>query len=205
MKPNARWIRWTLGFTLALVAVSGHSQTMRYWTGASDGVRLDLDANWDPVGVPEPNDILIWDGRTTSNLFLTFTTAGVQGAFGQSGRDIYLTSGQVRAVTIYGAVGLQFAIRINNITVEAGAGPLTLGLPGTNTLDVLWGGQGGQTHTLINDSANPFTIHPEVRIRYGGGGAHTLIFGAVATGLSIITTVPTIIRPPSLPSRAAGG
>jgi len=177
MKPNARWIRWTLGFTLALVAVSGHSQTMRYWTGASDGVRLDLDANWDPVGVPEPNDILIWDGRTTSNLFLTFTTAGVQGAFGQSGRDIYLTSGQVRAVTIYGAVGLQFAIRINNITVEAGAGPLTLGLPGTNILDVLWGGQGGQTHTLINDSANPVTIHPEVRIRYGGGGAHTLIFG----------------------------
>lgn len=152
------------------------AQTMRYWTGAGDGVRLDLDTNWDPVGVPQPTDIMVWDGRTSSNLFLTFTTGGVQGAFGQLGRDIYLTSQQIHAVTIYGAVGLQSAIRINNITMEPGAGPFTLGLSTTNILDVIWGGQGGQIHTLLNDSTNPATLEPNVRIRYGGGGAHTLVF-----------------------------
>lgn len=171
-------VRWGSGLSVVLVAaMSAYGQTTLYWTGADDGVRLDLAGNWDPPAVPQPNDIMVWDGRTRSNLFLTFTTGGVQGAFGQLGRDIYLTSNQTYPVTIYGAVGLQFALRINNITLDPGAGALTLGMPDTNILDILWGGQGGQTHTLINNSVHPVTINPQVRIRYGGGGAHTLIFG----------------------------
>lgn len=161
---------------ILLTGTAAMGQTSLFWTGAGDGVRLDLNSNWDPVAVPQPNDIMVWDGRTSSNLFLTFTTSGVQGAFGQLGRDIYLTSNQVHGVTIYGAVGLQFALRINNITLDAGAGPFTLGLPGTNTLDIIWGGQNGQTHTLINNSVSPATINPQVRIRFGGGGAHPMIF-----------------------------
>lgn len=178
MKAKFSSLGWSLnlGLALAVLPTLVPAQTTRYWTGAGDGVRLDLDTNWDPVGVPQPTDIMVWDGRTSSNLFLTFTTGGVQGAFGQLGRDVYLTSQQTHAVTFYGAVGLQFAIRVNNITIEPGAGAFTLGLPETNILDLLWGGQSGQTHTLLNDSTNPATIQPNVRIRYGGGGAHTLIF-----------------------------
>ncbi|GIX50615.1 MAG: hypothetical protein KatS3mg132_809 [Limisphaera sp.] len=177
MKPGTNWIRDTLLLGLVCAAPLVHGQATLYWTGAGDGVRLDLDTNWDPPGLPQPNDLMVWDGRTTSNLFLTFVTGNIQGAFGQLGRDIYLTSNQVNAVTFYGAVGTQFAIRMNNITIEPGAGPFTFGLPGTNLIDVIWGGQGGQTHTLINDSAHPATLNAEVRIRYGGGGAHTLLFG----------------------------
>ncbi|NGO39550.1 hypothetical protein G4L39_09095 [Limisphaera ngatamarikiensis] len=176
MKTIQTWIRRSLLLGLTLAATAAHGQATLYWTGAGDGVRLDLETNWDPPGIPQPNDIMVWDGRTSSNLFLTFTTGGIQGAFGQLGRDFYITSNQVHAVTLYGAVGTQFAIRMNNITIEPGAGPFTFGLLGTNLIDVIWGGQGGQTHTLINNSAQPATINAQVRIRYGGGGAHTLLF-----------------------------
>ena len=179
MKPTMTWIRHPLllALTFMCVAPAAHGQATLYWTGDGDGVRLDLENNWDPPGLPQPNDIMVWDGRTSSNLFLTFVTGNIQGAFAQLGRDIYLTSNQVNAVTFYGAVGTQFAIRMNNITIDAGAGPFTFGLPGTNLIDVIWGGQSGQTHTLINNSEHPATINAEVRIRYGGGGAHTLLFG----------------------------
>lgn len=162
------------------IAIVTQAQTVRTWTGLADGVRLDLAANWDPNdAVPQPNDTMRWDGLTTSNLFLTFTTTALQGAYGQNGRDIYLTSNQTNSVTIYGSVGLAAAIRANGITVEEGAGSLILGSEGTNSsdvLDMLWGGVTSQTHTWVNNSTNPVILKPNIRFRYGGGGAHTIVF-----------------------------
>lgn len=162
------------------IVLTSNAQTIRTWTGLADGVRLDLAGNWDPNdAVPQPNDTMLWNGVTTSNLFLTFITGAISGAWGQNGRDIYLTANQVHSVTIYGSAGIQQTLRMNGITVEEGAGALTLGSDGTNQLDVLdllLGGVTGQTHTWINNSTNPVTFKPNVRIRYGGGGAHTIIF-----------------------------
>jgi len=168
----------TVGISLLFASLL-QAQTQYFWTGAANGTNLVTAGNWDPNGVPAPStgDIMTWDGRTTGPVFVTFTTTAMQGWSGQPGLNIYITSNQRDPVTFYASVGLAAAIRLNGITIDPGAGAFTLGDDSTTIFDVIWGGLSGQTHTWINNSANPATLKPNVRFRYGGGQAHTLNFG----------------------------
>lgn len=177
-------------FTMFLVALATSgvlAQTIYYWTGAGDGYRLDNANNWDPVGTPSPGgdygDILIWDGRTTTNLALTFTTTAMQGWSGgiDRGLDVWLTSNQTNSVTFYGSVGLSAAIRMDDFQIDEGAGAFTLGAAVTPLFDLLMGGTNSQTHQFINNSSNPATINPAVRLRHGGGGAHVYEFSGAGS------------------------
>lgn len=182
MKTRLAVLRLFTMLWVASAASVALAQTTYYWTGAGDGYRLDNANNWDPVGTPSPGgdygDILVWDGRTTTNLNLTFTTTALQGWSGgvDRGLDVWLTANQTNSVTFYGSVGLSAAIRMDDFQIDEGAGAFTLGAMTIPIFDLLMGGTAGQTHQFINNSSNPATINPAVRLRHGGGGAHTYVF-----------------------------
>ncbi len=202
MKSKLTTLLIVLCSTLVTTAVFG--QVTYIWIGPSGG-DLATTNNWNPNGTPSgPNsDTMEFNGQTVGPVAATSNT-GTQTGFsgGNWGLGTYLTANQVNSVTFYTTVANAASpgIRMNGITLDSGAGSLQFGVNSTtNALDTVWGGAAGGIHTWANNSANPVIICPDLRLRYGGGGAHTLVFGG--TGNWVVTnylitanTSPTIVQ-----------
>jgi autotransporter-associated beta strand protein len=169
--------------TFLTTAVFG--QTTLVWTNQLGG-QIGVTANWNPNGVPNPNsgapgDTMQFDGQTVGPLYLKADgglNAGVSGS--AVGLVIYMDSNQVSSVNIAYDVPGGFnstGVRTANITVDPGAGTLSLGNTNQNVaLYMVLGGVNGQIHEFLNNSANPAIIYPGWRLAYGGGGSHTISF-----------------------------
>lgn len=185
MKTRTNKLLSTIAALVCSTAVTSVvAQTTFTWTNAAGG-DIATAANWDPNGVPSPTsgadplfgDEMLWDGRTTTDLSLTANT-GQTGFSGSAwGLRLRLSSNQTNAVNIKSVVALTAGTRINSITIDPGAGQFSLGDNTANVLDLLVGGTNPQTHTWVNNSTNAVVINPNVRWRYGGGGAHTFDIG----------------------------
>ena len=181
MKPRLTILKFLIILCSAITTTAVFGQTTFIWTNSAGG-DLSTAANWTPNGVPSgPNsDTMEFNGQSTGPVSATSNTGGQTGfSGGVWGLNTYLTASQVSPVTFYTTIasGASPGIRINGITIDSGAGALSLGnTSSSNALDVVMGGAAGQIHTWLNNSANPVTVYPNFRIRYGGGGAHTIIF-----------------------------
>ncbi len=150
------------------------------WDGGPAGTGTDLGffENWmdDLVPSTAAGDTMEFTGLAPGPLTLLYNDGAFVGAAGDPGVNISLTSSQTSSVSIDAGDNTN-AIRLNNITIAAGAGALTLGdtLGAPFTLNM--GGAGGQTHTWLNNSSNLATIASEVALNTGGGGVHTLAVG----------------------------
>lgn len=192
MKTRPRLLRNLLAACSLSVLTSAIGQVSVFtWTNQAGG-DIATAANWTNSaganGVPSPTsgpdlsdptlygDEMLFDGVTTGALALTANT-GQSGFSGQNwGLRIHLTSNQTAAVNIRSVVAQSAGTRFGRITVDAGAGQFSLGDNTANVLDTLWGGSNPATHYWTNNSVNPVVIYPNVRWRYGGGGAHTFDF-----------------------------
>lgn len=148
------------------------------WDGGGVGATdLGTAVNWNDDLVPSvaAGDVAIWNGSVTSPLALVYSNNAFAGAAGNPGVNFSLTAGQTDSLNI--DAGLNTAsLRLNNVTIAAGAGAFSLG-NGTDVFNLTLGGAGGQTHTWTNDSSNAVTIGTDVAFGLGGGGVHTLAIG----------------------------
>src|SRR5688572_7344566 len=85
---------------------------------------------------------------------------------------IDVTAAQSGSVQIDAAASAG-ALRLDDITIAAGAGTFRIG-DGSGTTGLTLGGAGGQTHAWANNSSNTAVVGSEVTFGLGGGGAHTL-------------------------------
>ncbi len=181
--------------TAATTAAFG--QTIYTWTNSAAVADLATAANWNPNGVPSigsgslTGDTMLFDGQTPSAVVATSNTGGQTGSsVGNplAGIYVHLSVNQVNPVSFSTTVAnsASSGIRFNSFQIDAGAGAFTLGKNSTtNCLDTLWGTSNPSQQGITNNSANPVTIYPDVRWRYGAGGAHTIVFGG--TGNFLIT------------------
>ena len=164
----------------ALVAGAVHGQTTYTWTNALGG-NIATAANWDPNGQPSgaTQDNAVFDGRTAGPLTVVSTATSLPSTgFGSQGINLLFTANQVSSVTFTSAVPTGMAAYgVNNIQIDSGAGAVTFGNPNTTGYRYeLFGRPAGAVHALINNSANPATLHGNVRFQAGGGAAFTLDF-----------------------------
>ena len=163
-------------------------QTTYTWTGAGDGASYGNATNWDPMGIPMgcvPGDIAQWDGRTTTNLFITCNITGfICDPFGPVGLSFLLTANQTNSVQIISPVALSSSLSLFGITNNSSNAPFILGNGSANVLSITMR-PAGATHDWVNNSTNPTVIYPNVRWQAGGGAIYTLIFDG--TGNWIVT------------------
>lgn len=192
MKNRVRLLKSLLAVCSLTALTSAFGQVNIFtWTNQAGG-DIATAANWTNSaganGVPSPTsgpdlsdptlygDEMLFDGATTGALALRADT-GQSGFSGQNwGLRIHMSSNQTAAVNIRSIVAQSSGTRFGRIIVDAGAGQFSLGDNTANVLDTLWGGSNPATHNWTNNSANPVVIYPNVRWRYGGGGAHTFDF-----------------------------
>jgi len=177
---------------LALSAVASTTalgqQLVYDWTNNVAG-DLATAANWTPNGVPIPGtssgytgDLMQFNGQSTGPVYATSNGGAQTGSsVGGTTAGLYveLTANQASPVTFYTTVNnsASSGLRFNTITIDAGAGTFNFGHGSTtNCLDTVWGTANPSGQYLINNSANPAIIYPDVRWRLGAGGAHTFQF-----------------------------
>lgn len=148
------------------------------WDGGVGGTAVDLGtaANWTGDTLPSvvTPDIAEWNGTVAGPLSLIHSNNAFAGAPGNGGISLNITAAQTGAVTIDSGTNVS-ALRMNNLTVEAGAGAFTLG-DTLNAFGLTLGGVPG-THTWTNSSSNPVTISSDITWGLGGQGAHILAVG----------------------------
>lgn len=150
----------------------------RNYIGPTNGNIATL-ANWDPNTPAFPGTAttvfsgitLQWNGTTTGNLLLTSTGQSV------TSFDFLFTGNQTSSVAIANAAN---DIRIRNLTVDSGAGPVTLG-NATNGVRIEGVAAGTPSvHTAnvwTNNSANTVTITGPVNNSGGIGNKDLQIAG----------------------------
>ena len=162
--------------TFATTAVFG--QVLYTWTGGGDGVGLANPTNWTPQGLPSgaTQDTAEWNGVTTTNLVITYGTAGLPSTgFGSSGINLVMTALQTNPVQVISVAAPSAGVGINNIEVDAGAAPFTWGDTTANNL-LSFGRPAGGTHSFQNNSTNPVVINPSVKWQAGGGNGYVYWF-----------------------------
>lgn len=180
----------------AFTLTSAIGQTVYTWTNNAGG-DLGTAANWSPNGTPNigsaslTGDTMLFNGVATGPLALTSNGGAQTGSSvgnALAGLYVHLSPGQNNPVQFHTTVAgsASSGIRFNSIQVDAGAGSFIMGKNSTtNCLDTLWGTSNPSQQGITNFSVNPVIIHPDVRWRYGAGGAHTIVFGG--TGDFLIT------------------
>ena len=185
MKTKLTLLKLTilLCFTLATTAAFG--QTL-IWTNpvvvGPNGNNIGVTTNWSggsPVGgtvwefngtVPGPMLVYQNDGidHNSGNL--------VGGTAGGNGGSIYVNASQTSPVQLSTTASpASINMGFNTLTVDLGAGQLTLGDNTANILATV-GRPSGTTHDFINNSANPVIICPNFEWQNGGGLAMVLEF-----------------------------
>jgi len=183
----------------ATTAVLGQTATNYIWIGAANGTNLATAGNWTTNGVDpavtlpsghgldgiSPGDTAIWDGRTTTNLVITYGTVSLPGTgFASLGINLVMTTNQTNSVQVISSVAGSAGVGVNNIEVASGAGAFTWGDTTANNL-LTFGRPAGAVHHFVNNSTNPVTINPSVRWQAGGGNGYTYDF--IGPGNWIIT------------------
>ncbi|RYD44203.1 MAG: hypothetical protein EOP83_31385, partial [Verrucomicrobiaceae bacterium] len=157
-------------------ATNSHAATIT-WDGgpAATGVDIGTGENWAGDVLPSvaTPDTAQWNGSPTGALSLVYSNAVFSGVAGNVGMNLELTAAQTDSVSIDSGLNIASA-RINNITLAAGAGALTLG-NGTDAFNITLGG-GASTQTFTNNATNTATISSDVVFGLGGGGNHVLNF-----------------------------
>lgn len=189
-------------FLAVLMSVPSYAATLVWDGGGSPSDDLGLPANWNPDAAPSvaTPDLIQWDGTVTGPLSLIYTAANstLGGAAGNPGLDLLITATQADALNLDSGTNTA-AIRLNSITIAAGAGAFSLG-NSANAFNLTLGGAGGQTHTWTNDSSSTSIVASDVNWGLGGGGNHTLAlagtgqwqinkaFAPLANNLSLLKT-----------------
>jgi autotransporter-associated beta strand protein len=146
------------------------------WDGGPGGTGTDLGtaANWAGDTLPSVNGGLgEWDGSVAGALSLDYAS-GLSGSAGNTGLDLSILATQTGSLSIDASTTT--SLRLDDITIAAGAGAFTLGNGSAPTFNITLGGNGGETHTWTNDSSNTATISSEVAFGLGGGGNHQFEF-----------------------------
>ncbi|MDB6170915.1 MAG: sorting protein [Chthoniobacteraceae bacterium] len=145
------------------------------WDGGGiGGVDLGTATNWTDDVLPDVavGDTALWNGAVAGPLSLVYSNAAFAGAAGNPGIDLSLTAAQISSLNIDSGANTN-TLRLNNITIAAGAGAFSLG-NGTGAFNITLGGAPG-THVWTNNSANTAAVASDVAFGTGGGGAHTLM------------------------------
>lgn len=116
-----------------------------------------------------------WNGTVAGALALNYGNNVLAGSAGNQGLNLNFTSAQTESVSIDTGANTA-SLRMNGLTVAAGAGAFSLG-NNTDAFNITLGGTAGETHTWTNDSASPVTVGSDVTFGLGGGGTHTLAVG----------------------------
>ncbi len=184
MKTSLTILKPTIILCSIFATTAVFGQMTYTWTNSAGG-DLAGSTNWNPNGVPNPNDANVgdtmqFDGQSSGPVAATSNTGAQVGYSGGAwGLKVHLTSNQTSPVNFYTTVANAASpgIRFSDITIDSAAGSFSLGNSSTtNALDTIWGGMAGQTHTWVNNSTNPATIYPNARWRFGGGGVHNFVF-----------------------------
>lgn len=148
------------------------------WDGGGTGdINLSNPLNWSDDLLPDVTigDTMQWNGTVVGPLSLEYTDSSFAGSPGNPGVDLSVTAAQTGSLNIDSGANI-LSLRMNNLTIEAGAGAFSLG-NGADMFNITLGGAGGQTHTWTNNSSNAAIIASDVVTGVGGGGAHTLALG----------------------------
>ncbi len=182
MKTRLTMLKLLIILCSAFATTAAFGQTIYSWTGAANGTNLATAGNWDPNGLPSgaTQDTAQWDGRTTTNLVISYTTAGLGNTgFGTSGINLLLTPNQVNSVQIISSAAVSAGVGIFGITNNSAAATLTLGE--TNTANQLLmftrPGNAGTVHSFVNNSSTAVIMNPSVQWQAGGGVACVMDFG----------------------------
>jgi len=145
--------------------------------GGTGGTDLGTAVNWSGDALPSvaTPDTAQWNGTVAGPLSLIYSDASFAGAAGNTGLNLSVTGTQTSSLNIDSGANTS-SLRLNNITIDAGAGAFSLG-DGTGTFNITLGGVAGQTHTWTNNSSNTAVLASDVVIGLGGGGTHTLALG----------------------------
>ncbi len=164
--------------SLGCATFSSFSQTTNIWTGG-DGTGREIGAgtNWHNGIPPMLSDTAMWDGTVAGPLDLVYNTSVLTSGFGTSGINLYLSGDQTGPVSIDTESSPTSAnLPIWHITIEEGAGQLTIG--GTNASHRLsiTARPAGVVHEWVNNSTNAAIINPQVIWQAGGGATWTMHF-----------------------------
>jgi autotransporter-associated beta strand protein len=140
------------------------------WNGGPGAIGVGVTATFNG-GVPGPMNLVTFDGHD-------HTGFAIGGDFGANGISLDLTPGQTSPVTLTCPNLTCTSVGFRNITMEAGAGQLTLGDSTLNDLDFTMRPSGG-TFDWINNSANPVIINSSLTWQAGGGIAYTIILDGI--------------------------
>jgi autotransporter-associated beta strand protein len=161
-----------------LVLAGGTTRAATWmWDGGPAGTLTELGtsttAQWSPDGTPNVNgDTLQWNGLVPGSLVLSYTS-GLGGAAGNTGLNLNLTTNQTGALTIDTGASTA-SLRLDHVTIVAGAGAFTLG-NGLNTFNITLGGGAG-TRVWSNHSLSTATVNADVVFGSGGAANQTFIF-----------------------------
>lgn len=139
-------------------------------TGATD---LGTGVNWSPDALPSvvTPDTAQWNGFVGGALSLIYSNTAFTGASPNPGINLNITGSQTGSLNIDSGANTE-PLRMNTLTVAAGAGAFSIG-NGANTFNLTLGGAAG-THTWTNNSSNAVTIGSDVVMGRGGAGLHVL-------------------------------
>lgn len=147
------------------------------WDGGGGDTNLSNPLNWSADIIPDVslNDTALWDGTVAGPLSLLYGDAAFAGVAGNTGIDLSMAATQTGSLNIDTGANTN-SLRMNNLSIAAGAGAFSLG-DGAGAFNITLGGAGGQTHTWTNSSTSTATIGSDVVIGLGGAGAHNLALG----------------------------
>lgn len=163
---------WLIALTVAVSSPLANAQSTT-WDGTGGTLDLATATNWTNDTLPVTGGTAVWAELVSGSLAITYPAAGFNTAQGIS---LQLTSAQTDGVSINQLSGGTANLRLQNIIIAAGAGPLTLGGDGTADGFTL-GGSAFTAHTFTNDSANTATISSDVTFGFGNASAHTVTIG----------------------------
>jgi fibronectin-binding autotransporter adhesin len=191
MKTSRSVLKPLIVLFSAFAATAGFGQAVRTWDGGGDGITVGTAANWSDDILPGNGATAQWDGVVAGNLSLNYN-GGIGGNFQQTGCSYSLSVNQTGSVTIKSPVSASANLAVNHFTNSSPSAAFSLGDSTANVLNVIWRADGGAPvnffylpHRLINDSASPVTIYPNVKFTAGGGNQHILEFNG--SGNWIIT------------------
>ena len=147
------------------------------WDGGTSGTGTEIGtaANWSSDTLPVTNGgTAAFAGTVAGNLSLIYNTATLAGSSSDNGINFYLSSSQTGNVTIDGVN----AIRMGNLTIDAGAGAFTFGdgVNSSGNLTLNFGRVNSDHPIWTNNSSNVVTINSDVAFGAGGGAPKVITF-----------------------------
>jgi autotransporter-associated beta strand protein len=178
---------------MSLAATTGAFSATLVWDGGLSGVgtELGLAENWSGDLLPSAvvPDTAQWNGSISGPLSLVYGATTLGGAAGNIGINLDVAATQTDALNLDSGANAA-ALRLNAVSIAAGAGPFSLG-NSSDLFNLTLGGATGQTHTWTNQSANVATVNSDVAVGLGGGGTHTLALAGAGDWSWNRSLVPT--------------